>query len=333
MTVMPSPPSSNVATRFGTPEQIEVLTAMEPMVAGAMGEHLERRKLWFPNDLMPADAELGAEADEAAALLRQRAKGLPDTVRVAVALNLLTEEGLPHFHRLIAFHMSNESVWRAWNNVWTAEEDRHGCALRDYTRDARLFNMGPLEHLQYQYIAAGFDPEWHQDPYRLLAYTSLQEKATQISHANTGRLAGNYEPDLQKVLAHLAGDEGRHYQFYRVCFAEALKLDPNRALSALLKVTLGFAMPGHNIAGFDELSEVLRRANIFGPRQYLKIVVELLDYWGIAAMTGLSAEGAAAQEKLMKVPQRLERVAEFQENKTVARSFSFEFLYHRSFTL
>ena len=333
MTTMPSPPSSAAHSRFGTPEQIEVLVAVEPMVAAAMGEHLSKRKLWFPNDLMPADDVMSDDQEAELSALRKRAKGLPDPIRVAVALNLLTEEGLPHFHRLIAVHMSNESVWRAWNNVWTAEEDRHGCAMRDYVRDARLFNMGALEHLQYQYIAAGFDPEWHQDPYRLMAYTSLQEKATQISHANTGRAAAEYEPGLQKVLAHLAGDEGRHYQFYRSSFAAILKLDVNRALNALLKVTLGFAMPGHNIAGFDELSEVLRRANIFGPRQYLKIVVELLEYWNIAGLTGLSAEGAAAQDKLMKVPARLERIADFQENKTTPRSFGFEFLYNRSFVI
>ena len=333
MTVMPAPPKSNVNGRFGTAEQIEVLTAVEPSVAAAMGEHLAKRKLWFPNDLMPADSEMTEAQDEELRALRLRAKGIPDAARVAVALNLLTEEGLPHFHRLIAVYMSNESVWRAWNNVWTAEEDRHGCAMRDYVRDARLFNMGELEHLQYQYIAAGFDPEWHSDPYRLMAYTSLQEKATQISHANTGRLCGQHEPTLQRVLAHLAGDEGRHYQFYRSSFAEILKLDVNPALNALLKVTLGFAMPGHNIAGFDELSEVLRRSGIFGPRQYLKIVEELLEYWGIAQLTGLNAEGASAQEKLMRVPQRLAKIADFQDNKTSPRSFAFNFLYSREFTI
>lgn len=324
MTTMPQ--LSPAPTRFGTPPQVEVLVAMEPAVAREMEQHLERRKLWFPNDLMPADADLTHADDEMLSQLRLRARGLPDGVRVAVALNLLTEEGLPHFHRLIAVHMSNESVWRAWNNLWTAEEDRHGCAMRDYVRDARLFNMGALERLQYQYIAAGFDPEWEQDPYRLLAYTSLQEKATQISHANTGRLAGEHEPMLQRMLAHVAGDESRHYQFYRACFAEVLKLDVNRGLVALQKVTLGFAMPGHNIAGFKDLSDVLTRTGIFGPRQYQKIVEELLEHWGIAGLTGLDADGAEAQDKLMKVPARLARIADYQESKSGPRSYRFDFI-------
>ena len=116
--------------RFGTPDQIDVLVAMEPFVREQMQQHVARRKLWFPNDLLPADALMPAGAEDERVALREAARGVPDAARIALALNLLTEEGLPHFHRLIATHLGNESVWREWNNVWTAEEDRHGCLLR-----------------------------------------------------------------------------------------------------------------------------------------------------------------------------------------------------------
>src|SRR5581483_603359 len=129
-----------------------------------------------------------------------------------------------------------ESPWSVWNNMWTAEEDRHGCALRDYVRDARIFDMGAFERVQYKYIESGFNPDWQQDPYRLLAYTSLQEKATQIAHANTGRSCAQHEPRIQRILAHLAGDESKHYLFYRAVFNEILEHDLDRALASLLKV-------------------------------------------------------------------------------------------------
>jgi len=315
--------------RFGTPDQIEALVAIEPVVAEQMALHVQKRRLWFPNDVMPADATLDAAADAELARIRDAARGLPDTVRVAIALNLLTEEGLPHFHRLIAVHLGNSAPWSDWNNLWTAEEDRHGCALRDYVRDARLFDMGELEKLQYRYIEAGFNPDWQQDPYRLLAYTSLQEKATQISHANVGRLCGPVEPMAQKVFAHLAGDESRHYQFYRAVFGAVLKQDPDNALQSLLKVTLNFTMPGHAIAGYDEMSEVVRRAGIFCARQYKQIVEELLDFWQIGVMSNLSAAGREAQDKLMKVPSRLARMADFQDAKSAVRDFNFAFIYGR----
>jgi acyl-[acyl-carrier-protein] desaturase len=319
--------------KFGTPQQLEVLAAVESFVRKQIESHRSRRKLWFPNELQPAGADISVEDEALLTKVRDMAKGLPAVVLVALALNLLTEEGLPHFHRLIATHMGNESAWCEWNNLWTAEEDRHGCAIRDYVRDARLYDMTALEQLQYQYIEAGYDPDWEQDPYRLLAYTSLQEKATQIAHSNTGRMAANYEPRLQRVLAHISGDEARHYQFYRSAFGAILEHDPNQALVSLQKVTLGFSMPGHTIAGFDEMSEVVRRAGIFGPRQYQKIVEELLDYWQVASLSGLSAEGAAAQDKLMKVPSRLSRIADYADAKSTARTFGFDFLPQRAVTV
>lgn len=321
------------SAQFDNAGRVEVLLSIEDVVAQQMALHVEKRRLWFPNDLMPADANLDAAADAEITRIRDAARGLPDTVRVAVALNLLTEEGLPHFHRLIAMYLGNSSPWSDWNNLWTAEEDRHGCALRDYVRDARLFDMGALEKLQYRYIEAGFNPDWEQDPYRLLAYTSLQEKATQFSHANTGRMCSTIEPMAQKVLAHLASDESRHYQFYRAVFAAVLAQDTDRALVSLLKVTLNFAMPGHAIAGYDEMSEVVRRAGVFCARQYQEIVEELLAFWQIGALTGLSAVGRQAQEKLMKVPARLARMADFQDAKSAVREFSFEFIYGRSVRL
>ena len=309
---------------FGTPRQLEVLHAMESFVRKQIEAHRERRKLWFPNELQPADA--GSEDEALMTRLREAAKGIPAAVLVALALNLLTEEGLPHFHRLIAAHMGNASPWCEWNYMWTAEEDRHGCAIRDYVRDARLYRMTEVEKLQYQYLEAGFDPDWEQDPYRLLAYTSLQEKATQVSHSNTGRMAGNYEPRLQRVLAHISGDESRHYAFYRAAFGEILNHDPNQALVSLQKVTLGFSMPGHNVTSYDDMSEVIRRADIFGPRQYQKIVEELLDHWQIGALTGLNAVGEEARDKLMKVPKRLSRIADYADAKSTKRAFKFDFL-------
>jgi acyl-[acyl-carrier-protein] desaturase len=316
--------------RFGTPQQLEVLAAVESFIRKQTELHRSRRKLWFPNDLQSADADRTAADEALLGKLRAAAKGLPAAVLVALALNLLTEEGLPHFHRLIATHLGNESAWCEWNNLWTAEEDRHGCAIRDYVRDARIYRMGALEKLQYQYIEAGYEPEWQQDPYRLLAYTSLQEKATQVSHSNTGRQAGQHEPLLQRVLAHISGDESRHYQFYRAVFGAVLQHDPNQALVSLQKVTLGFSMPGHNVAGFDQMSEVIRRVDIFGPRQYGDIVVELLDHWKVGALTGLSAAGKEAQEKLMKVPGRLSRLADYADAKSSKKTFSFDFLPQKS---
>src|ERR687898_520782 len=161
--------------------KIELLQDLEEKVQELMEIHERKRELWFPADLMgPAPDEC---PDTHIAKLREQAAGIPDHARAALALNLLTEEGLPHFHRLLAVYLGDESHWRAWNNLWTAEEDRHGQVLHDYARD------------------------------------------THHSHAETGKIVGEYEPRLGVVLANVAKEEARHYTFYRNIFEEILKRD------------------------------------------------------------------------------------------------------------
>ncbi len=308
------------------PPHNEVLRDMETRVRALIDAHLETRRLWFPNDLLPADTQMHEAEETAQRELRQAAQGIPAPVRVALALNLLTEEGLPHFHRLLSAHMGHASPWSDWNNLWTAEEDRHGCALRDYVREARLFDMRALEQLQYAYIESGFNPNWNLDPYCLLAYTSLQERATQRAHANTGRRCAAFEPQIQRTLAHIAADESRHFCFYRDCFGEVLARDPDRALVALLRIAPALAMPGHEIEGYASMAEVVRRCGIYGPRDYCQIIAELLDHWRIGTLSGLKSTGARARDKLMNLPQRLARLADYAERKTTPRPFSFDFL-------
>src|SRR6476660_7414254 len=134
-----------------------------------MTVHEAQRVLWFPAELL--EAPPGEDPDRHLKELRERARGISDPARVALALNLLTEEGLPHFHRLLAVYLGDDSFWRRWNNLWTAEEDRHGQVLHDYARDTRLLDQRKLEEMQFEYLRAGFHPEWDRDPYRVFAYT------------------------------------------------------------------------------------------------------------------------------------------------------------------
>ena len=165
--------------------KVDVLRDLEPIVREMRIDHEAKRELWFPSDLLGAPPGEDPEAHRRA--MQKRAEGIPDHARAALALNTLTEEGLPHFHRLLAVHLGDDSHWRHWNNLWTAEEDRHGQVLHDYTRDTRIFEQRRIEEMQFEYLKAGFHPEWDKDPYRVFAYTTVQERATQHSHAATGR--------------------------------------------------------------------------------------------------------------------------------------------------
>jgi acyl-[acyl-carrier-protein] desaturase len=311
--------------------KVEVLKDLEAKVRELMAEHEEKRQLWFPSELL--QAEEGESPDEHVKELRQRAAGIPDSARTAVALNLLTEEGLPHFHRLLAVYLGDDTFWRSWNNLWTAEEDRHGVVLHDYVRETNLLDQRGLDALQFSYLRSGFHPGWDRDPYRVFAYTSLQERATQHSHSETGKLVGEYEPLLAKILRLVAREEARHYSFYRTIFSEILERDPNEALHSASLILPALQMPGVNMPGFNKFADVVRRAGIYGPRDYLRIAQEQIRLWKIESLTGLNELGRKAQEKIMAIPDRLKRVAEHIELRSDSKTFSFEVVFNREFAV
>ena len=311
--------------------KVEVLQDLEEKVRELMAQHEAKRELWFPSELVgPSPDE---SADEHRKQLREQARGIPDPARAALTVNLLTEEGLPHFHRLIAVHLGDDSFWRTWNNLWTAEEDRHGAVLHDYLRDTELVDQRKLEEMQFHYLKAGFHPDWDKDPYRVFAYTTVQERATQMSHAETGRLAGEYEPGIGTILSKVATEEARHFQFYRTIFEEILQRDPDQALHSASFILPSIEMPGYTMPGFRELADVIRRSGIYGPRDYLKIVQEQIRYWRIESLSGLSELGRKAQEKIMAIPERLQRIADHIEARSKAKTFSFEVVFNREFVM
>lgn len=311
--------------------KIEVLRDLEPKVQELMEVHERKRELWMPTDLMgPAPDEC---PDTHLSQLRAQAGGIPDAARAAIALNMLTEEGLPHFHRLLAVYLGDDSFWRQWNNLWTAEEDRHGQVLHDYVRDTRILQQRKLEEMQFEYLRRGFHPEWDRDPYRVFVYTTVQERATQFSHGETGKIVAEYEPRLGEVMGHLAKEEARHYSFYRTIVEEILKRDPDQGLHSASFILPAIDMPGVTMPGFKDLADVIRRAGIYGPRDYLRIVQEQIRYWRVESLQGLGELGRKAQEKILAIPARLRRIAEHMETRSKRKTFSFEVVFNREFAM
>jgi acyl-[acyl-carrier-protein] desaturase len=320
-----------VAAPHTYPNQIAVMRDLEPVVADLIRTHEAKRRLWWPTDLL--GIQQSESPDRYLADLRERARGIPDPVRISLVMGLITEEGLPHFHRLIALHMGDHSYWREWNNLWTAEEDRHGAVLHDYLWEARILDTRALEEIQFNYIRNGFHPDWSLNPYRLLVYTSLQERATQVAHANNGKRGGEYDPLLASILERVATEEARHFHFYRTAFSEIIKRDPNDALEAIRHVIGSFEMPGASMPGFREMTDVIRRANLYGPRDFLRILEEQIEHWGLRGLTGLSPEGRERLDSILAFPARFRRLVERMEARATARTYEFDVVFRREFSI
>lgn len=303
------------------PAKVEVLQSIDSRVQELMADHCLKRRLWFPSEIAgpPAGSDPRAFADE----LRTRAAGISGPVRATIILNMLTEEGLPHFHRIMSRIMGGDSTWVTWRDAWTAEEERHGAVMQLWVHASGAFDDAGIERMLFAYINSGFVPDWNDDPYRMLAYTSMQERATQISHRATGRLAGAEEPVIGDVLNRVAAEEARHFVFYRGVFQAVLDRDPNGALAAFAHVITHMDMPGVSMPRFGEFAEVVRRLGVYGPEQFLGIVEDHIKAWGIEGLRGLTPEGQQAQEAILAAPVRLRRVAEIARARQRPRTFAF----------
>ena len=114
---------------MGPMDDRALLVELEPTAAKLYDRHDKTAKEWFPHALVPwsrgRDFEPGVEwePDELAP---------PAPVRSALFVNLLTEDNLPSYHREIATRFGRDGAWGTWVGRWTAEENRHGVALRYY---------------------------------------------------------------------------------------------------------------------------------------------------------------------------------------------------------
>ena len=104
-------------------------------------------------------------------------------------VNLLTEDNLPSYHREIATRFGRDGAWGQWVGRWTAEEGRHGIALRDYLVVTRGVDPVELEDLRIAHMTAGYD-SGDKTVLQTVAYVSFQELATRVSHRNTGKATG-----------------------------------------------------------------------------------------------------------------------------------------------
>jgi acyl-[acyl-carrier-protein] desaturase len=272
-----------------------VLTELEPVVAQNLDRHLRIAKEWHPHDYVPWDegrsfAFLGGED------WSPEQSRLDETAKAAMFVNLLTEDNLPSYHREIATRFGRDGAWGTWVGRWTAEEGRHGVALRDYLVVTRGVDPVELERARMDYMTTGYD-SGDKTPLEAVAYVSFQELATRVSHRNTGKATG--DPIADKLLARIATDENLHMIFYRNLVTAAFDIDPDEMMKAVAKEVIGFEMPGANMANFRKNSTIIAKAGIYDLRlHHDEVVSPILRTWKVFERSDLGPEGEKAREEL-----------------------------------
>jgi acyl-[acyl-carrier-protein] desaturase len=293
---------------------------MEPVVTDNLERHLDVAKEWFPHDYVPWSQ--GRDYDglmEGEAWAAEQSK-VPDVARTSLIVNLLTEDNLPSYHHEIATVFGRDGAWGTWVHRWTAEEGRHGIAIRDYLLVTRAVDPVELERARMNHMASGFESANHDDLLRSLAYVSFQELATRISHRNTGRITG--DPLCEQLLQRIALDENLHMLFYRNLIGAAFELAPDQTMRAVTDVVKDFQMPGHGIADFNRKAVAIATAGIYDLRIHNdEVLAPVLRFWGVDELEGLSAEGEKARDELNEFRDGLAASAgRFEEKRDAQRA-------------
>jgi acyl-[acyl-carrier-protein] desaturase len=307
-------------------KNMEVISQLDDFVGHAVDTVLvDPEDCWQPTDFLPDFSN--PEAMEEVKLLQQRAAGIPDTVLTSLVGNMITEEALPsyqtYFNLLEGINVDKSlltpSGWVRWSKAWTAEENRHGDLLNKYLYLTGRVDMRVVEQTIHRLITNGFDPKSESDPYQAMIYTSFQERATKISHVNTGKLADKAGDHLlSKICKTIAGDEARHEKAYKSFMSRIFDIDPSGAITAFEKmmrkqIVMPAALMGEGSSRpsiYKDFAEITQKIGVYTGWDYARIIEHLVDYWKIESLTGLDAAAAKAQDYLAGLADRYMRLAD-----------------------
>jgi acyl-[acyl-carrier-protein] desaturase len=294
--------------------QTDLLRELEPVVTENLERHLKVAKEWFPHEYVPwsEGRDFDGVLDGEAWSVEQ--SQMSEVARTSLVVNLLTEDNLPSYHHEIATVFGRDGAWGTWVHRWTAEEGRHGIAIRDYLLATRAVDPIELERARMTHMGTGYESANHDDLIRSLAYVSFQELATRISHRNTGKITR--DPRADQLLARIALDENLHMIFYRNLLGASLKVAPNQTMRSIVEVVKSFEMPGNTIENFTRKSVQIAMAGIYDLRIHRdEVLAPVLRHWGVWDVEGLDGDGEKARQELSDVLDGLATAASRFEDK------------------
>lgn len=319
------------STALKAPEPLavaDIIAELERFVATQLVLLLSPEKGWQPSELLP---DMGADDwhDQVTALRREAAL-LPDGLLVAVVGNMITEEALPSYHAWLTnlddgFERAGteENALAQWMRGWVGEEQRHGDVLTKYLYLSGRIDQRAVENTLQHLIRRGFDPHTRNDVTLGFVYTSFQERATQISHANVARLARSCGATrLAAICDAVGGDEARHERAYTRFAGKLFEIDPDGTLLAFEEMMRGgIVMPsermfdGKDEGMYDWFKVVSHHTRMYTATDYAGIIEALVRKWDIGALLPQSGEARAAQDYLGRLAERMTRMAERLERR------------------
>ncbi len=251
---------------------------LEPVVADNLARFLETADEWYAHDYVPFDegrdfAFLGGDDWDPSQVT------LPKEVVDALEIVLITKDNLAGYHRELVEHFILEDKWGRWLGRWTAEENLHAIALREYFVVTRNIDPNADEDVRVAHVMRGYRAS-NYTQIETLVFMALYERAHAVYLRNVE--AKTDEPALKKLVGRIINDEDRHAKFFDNLVAHCIEQHRDSTLAAIARRAVGFPVIGGDILEYrDSKLRTVADAGIFDQDAADKVVSDSIIAWGL----------------------------------------------------
>ncbi|MFT4042280.1 MAG: acyl-ACP desaturase [Gordonia sp. (in: high G+C Gram-positive bacteria)] len=277
----------------------DLIIALEKALPEIAEDHQAAATPWNPHDYVPWDdgrnfAFLGGEDwdPSQSTMSAEAAAGL-------LAL-MLTKDNLPSYHRVLAQYFPAFSDWRQLVGVWTAEDNRHAMALRDYLVVTRVVDPVEAEVRRRIHVTSGYrqqEPLVEElGPLDVLALMAVHE-AQCVEFTN--RLSLVIVDDVLKLLlTKIATDDALSARTFGNFLNAGLVADQEATVIAIDKALVRGANEyiGFDVADFDAQRALI--ADYENDETMATIAANLIDQLKLESIEGLGEDAQAAKERI-----------------------------------
>ena len=252
---------------------------LEPVVADNLSRHLRTADEWYAHDYVPFDegrdfAFLGGEDWDASQV------SLPAEVVDAVEVLLITKDNLAGYHRELVEHFILEDKWGRWIGRWTAEENLHAIALREYLVVTRNFDPVADEQVRVNHVMRGYRASSYTQ-IETLVFMALYERAHAAFTRNLEAKVA--DPVLKRLVGRIAADEERHAEFFDNLVMHCVEHHRDSTVAAIARRSIVLPVVGGDILEYRETKlRSIADTGVFNEDAAATVLLDAITGWGLA---------------------------------------------------
>jgi acyl-[acyl-carrier-protein] desaturase len=252
---------------------------LEPIVADNLSRHLRTADEWYAHDYVPFDegrdfAFLGGEDWDASQV------SLPTEIVDAVEVLLITKDNLAGYHRELVEHFILEDKWGRWIGRWTAEENLHAIALREYLVVTRNFDPVADEQVRVTHVMRGYRASSYTQ-IETLVFMALYERAHAVFTRNLEAKVA--DPVLKRLVGRIAADEERHAEFFDNLVMHCVEHHRDSTIAAIARRAIVLPVVGGDILEYRETKlRTVADIGVFNEDAAATVLLDAITEWGLA---------------------------------------------------